>query len=154
MERTLVLLKPNCVQRGLIGEIIGRFEKKGLRLEGMKMMWLDDNILNEHYAHLLDKPFYARIKESMERCPVVVCCWTGPDAVSVVRTMAGKTNGREAAPGTIRGDYSMSVQENIVHTSDSFETALVEIKRFFYEGEIFDYKRQVISSIFSPEEQD
>jgi len=153
MERTLVILKPNCIQRGLIGEIINRFERKGLRLEGMKMLWMTDEILDEHYAHLADKPFFGRIKESMERCPVVVCCWTGPDAISVVHHMAGKTNGREALPGTIRGDYSMSVQENIVHTSDCLESAAIELKRFFKEEELFDYTRQINLSIFSTDEQ-
>ena len=119
MEKTLVILKPCTVQRGLIGEIVNRFEKKGLRLAGMKMVWLTDEILSEHYAHLKEKPFFQRIKDAMSVCPVIVCCWEGVDAIHVVRTLAGATNGRNAAPGTIRGDYSMSVQENIIHASDS-----------------------------------
>ena len=127
MERTLVILKPCTIQRGLIGEIISRFEKKGLRLVGAKMIWLTDEILKEHYAHLLDKPFFGRIKDAMEVCPVIVCCWEGVDAVQVVRTISGPTNGRIAQPGTIRGDYSMSIQENMVHASDSIETAKIEL---------------------------
>lgn len=152
MEKTLVILKPGCLSRGLIGEIISRFEKKGLRLAGMKMSWLNDDILNEHYAHLADKPFFARIKRGMMAFPVIVCCWEGIDSVRVVHAMAGKTNGRDAQPGTIRGDYSISVQENIVHTSDSPETASVELKRFFDDSELFDYQLPCLHSLYSDDE--
>ncbi|MDD2437887.1 MAG: nucleoside-diphosphate kinase [Massilibacteroides sp.] len=152
MEKTLVILKPGCISRGLIGEIISRFEKKGLRLAGMKMIWLNDAILNKHYAHLANKPFFMRIKKGMMATPVVVCCWEGLDAIDVVHTMAGKTNGREATPGTIRGDYSMSIQENIVHTSDSPETAAVEIKRFFTESELFNYSLPYTNSLYCSDE--
>ena len=152
MERTLVILKPCTIQRGLIGEIISRFEKKGLRLVGTKMIWLTDDILKEHYAHLLDKPFFGRIKDAMEVCPVIVCCWEGVDAVQVVRTISGPTNGRIAQPGTIRGDYSMSIQENMVHASDSIETAKIELSRFFDPSEIFDYKRLCFSSLYAIDE--
>lgn len=152
MEKTLVILKPCTVQRGLIGEIITRFEKKGLRLAGMKMTWLTDEILSEHYAHLKDRPFFQRIKDAMDACPVVVCCWEGVDAIQVVRLMAGATNGRNAQPGTIRGDYSMSVQENIVHASDSPETAKIEIQRFFQDSEIYDYKLNNLLSIYANDE--
>lgn len=152
MERTLVILKPCTIQRGLIGEIISRFEKKGLRLVGAKMIWLTDEILKEHYAHLLDKPFFGRIKDAMEVCPVIVCCWEGVDAVQVVRTISGPTNGRIAQPGTIRGDYSMSIQENMVHASDSIETAKIELNRFFDPLEIFDYKRLCFSSLYAIDE--
>ena len=143
MEKTLVILKPCTVQRGLIGEIVTRFEKKGLR---MKMVWLTDEILSEHYAHLKEKPFFQRIKDAMSVCPVIVCCWEGVDAIHVVRTLAGATNGRNAAPGTIRGDYSMSVQENIVHASDSPETAEIELKRFF------NYELKNLLSLYANDE--
>lgn len=139
MEQTLVILKPSAVQRALVGEVIKRFEQKGLILTGIKMMQLDDKILDEHYAHLVDRPFFKRIKNSMMITPVIVTCWKGKDAVHVVRSMTGSTNGREAVPGTIRGDFSMSVQENTVHTSDSVENAKEELARFFKEEEIFDY---------------
>lgn len=119
LEKTLVILKPSAVQRGLIGEITHRFERKGLRLAGMKMMQLTEDLLNEHYAHLAGKPFFARVKASMMACPVIVCCYEGVDAIQVVRSMTGATNGRVAVPGTIRGDYCVSSQENIIHTSDS-----------------------------------
>src|SRR5574344_1767359 len=115
MEQTLVIIKPGALQRELAGEIISRFERKGLRLAGLKMMQLDDAILAQHYAHLADKPFFPNIANSMKASPVVVCCWSGVDAVQVVRNMTGVTNSRNAAPGTIRGDYGMSMQENIIH---------------------------------------
>lgn len=152
MERTLVILKPCTIQRGLIGEIITRFERKGLILAGMKMTWLTDEILSEHYAHLKDRPFFQRVKDAMAICPVIVCCWKGVDAINVVRTLAGATNGRNAAPGTIRGDYSMSVQENIVHASDSPETAAIELKRFFNDDELFEYVPKNLLSLYANDE--
>jgi len=151
-EKTLVILKPGTIQRALIGEVVNRFEKKGLLLVGMKMMWLTDEILNEHYAHLKDKPFFQRIKDAMTSSPVIVCCWKGRDAVRVVRLITGSTNGREALPGTIRGDYSMSMQENIVHASDSPETAEIEIKRFFNAEELFDYDSVLMSNLYANDE--
>ncbi|WP_075967479.1 nucleoside-diphosphate kinase [Parabacteroides massiliensis] len=152
MEKTLVILKPCTIQRGLIGEIISRFERKGLQLAGMKMIWLTDNILSEHYAHLKEKPFFQRIKDAMSVCPVIVCCWEGVDAIQVVRQLTGATNGRNAQPGTIRGDFSMSVQENIVHASDSPETAAIELKRFFNDDELFDYKTNNLLAIYANDE--
>ncbi len=152
MEKTLVLLKPGTIQRALIGEIIQRFESKGLQICGMKMMQLSDELLNEHYAHLVDLPFYNRIKNSMIVSPVIVCCLKGVNAVQVVRSMVGLTNGRDAAPGTIRGDYSMSMQENIVHTSDSLEAAEAELERLFKAEEIFDYPMNQLSFIYANDE--
>ncbi|MDR1436612.1 MAG: nucleoside-diphosphate kinase [Candidatus Symbiothrix sp.] len=152
MERTLVILKPGTVQRRLIGEIINRFEKKGLILTGMKMTRLNDEILDEHYAHLKEKPFFPRVKKSMQTSPVIICCWEGVEAVQVVRTITGVTNGRLASPGTIRGDYSMSMQENIIHASDSPETAAGEIKRFFHENELFNYEPVLKSSLYAADE--
>jgi len=152
MERTLVILKPSAVQRGLIGDIITRFEKKGLMLAGMKMVLLDDNILTEHYSHLREKTFFRRIKDAMRVCPVIVCCVEGVDAVHVVRAMVGPTNSRDALPGTIRGDFSMSIQENLVHASDSVETAEVELKRFFKKDELFEYIPQLIKSLYANDE--
>ena len=131
LEKTLVILKPSAVQRGLVGEVTRRFERKGLRIAGMKMMQLTDELLNKHYAHLADKPFFQRVKNSMMASPVIVCCYEGVDAVQVVRNMTGSTNGRMAVPGTIRGDFSVSGQENIIHTSDSHDNAIEEINRFF-----------------------
>lgn len=152
LQKTLVILKPSCLQRGLVGEVTKRFEQKGLRLAGMKMMQLTDEICSEHYAHLAEKPFFQRIKDSMMITPVIVCCYEGVDAVEAVRAMTGATNGRKAAPGTIRGDFSMSFQENIVHTSDSVENAAVELARFFKPEEIFDYTRADFNYLYASDE--
>ncbi len=152
MEKTLVILKPSAIQRGLIGEVISRFERKGLRLAGTKMMQLDDKILNVHYAHLKDKPFFNHVKESMKSSPVIVQCWAGVDATKVVRMLIGKTNGRDAAPGTIRGDFAISTQENIVHASDSTESAAAELKRFFNDEELFDYTLSTNANLYSKDE--
>lgn len=138
LERTLVLLKPCTIERALVGEIVSRFEKKGLRIAGMKMMQLDDEILADHYSHLVGKSFFCILKESMMRTPVIAMCLEGIDAITVVRNITGSTNGRLADVGTIRGDYCMSNQQNIVHASDSPESAEIELKRFFRPEEIFD----------------
>lgn len=152
MERTLVILKPSTVIRGLIGEVITRFERKGLHLVGMKMIQLSDEILNEHYANLSQKSFFQRVKDSMKIAPVIVCCWEGVDAVQVVRNMAGVTNGRNAAQGSIRGDFSVSTQENIIHASDSVENGIVEVKRFFREEELFEYKTPILNFLYANDE--
>jgi len=149
MEQTLVILKPCTVQRGLIGEIISRFEKKGLFIAGMKMIQLTDELLDEHYSHLKDIPVFRKIKDAMEICPVVVMCLEGVEAVSVVRNLVGVTNGRTAQPGTIRGDYSMSMLENAVHASDSPETAKTELDRFFKKEEIFKYDHKLLLNIYA-----
>lgn len=152
MEKTLIILKPSCVQRALIGEVISRFEKKGLRLAGMKMIQLNDSILNEHYAHLKEKPFFQRVKDSMQVTPVIVQCWEGIDAAKVVRSLIGVTNGRQADAGTIRGDFSMSAQENIVHASDSAESAKIELSRFFNDNEIFNYQLSTFANLYANDE--
>ena len=152
LEKTLVILKPSAVQRGLIGEITTRFERKGLRLAGMKMMQLTDELLNEHYAHLSEKPFFQRVKNSMMASPVIVCCYEGVDAIQVVRSMTGATNGRVAIPGSIRGDFSVSSLENIVHTSDSPKTAIEEINRFFKPEELFEYKQVHMPYLYHTDE--
>ncbi len=139
MERTLVLIKPDAVSRGLMGRLISRFEAKGLQIVGCKMMQLDDRLLAEHYAHLADKPFFPRIAAFMKTTPVVALCVQGLEAVEVVRQMCGVTNSRAAAPGTIRGDLGMSIQCNLVHASDGADTAEIEVKRFFRPEELFDY---------------
>ncbi len=153
MERTLVLIKPDALQRGLVGEVTRYFEKKGLTLVGIKMMQLNDKFLNEHYAHLVGKPFYAGVQEFMKTTPVVVQCWEGCEAVKVARKLCGVTNAREAEPGTIRGDLGMSVQSNIVHASDSLETAKKEIPRFFKEGELFKYDKKNYEYIYALDEK-
>ncbi len=153
MEKTLVIIKPGALQRELVGDIINRFERKGLRLAGLKMIQLNDAILAEHYSHLTDKPFFPRIKESMMASPVIVCCWEGLDCVQVVRTMTGVTNSRNATPGTIRGDFGMSMQENIIHTSDSVENGIIELKRFFKSEELFNYTKVGHSFLYATDEK-
>ena len=152
MEKTLVILKPSCLQRGLVGEVTKRFEQKGLRLCGMKMCQLTDEQMSQHYAQHAGKSFFQQLKDAMMVTPVIVCCYEGVNAVEVVRQMAGVTNGRKALPGTIRGDLSMSFQENIVHTSDSIETAKIELQRFFKEDEIFDYPQPQFSFLYASDE--
>lgn len=139
MEQTLVILKPSALERRLIGKIIARVEDRGFIISGLKMMNLSEAMLRDHYAHHADKPFFPSIVASMTVTPVVVMCLKGVEAVQVFRTMAGITNGRNAAPGTLRGDFCMSGQVNIVHASDTVENAKLEISRFFTEEEIFDW---------------
>ena len=152
MERTLVIIKPCAVQRGLIGEVLSRFERRGLKLVAMKMTRLDAEICRRHYAHLVDKPFYPIIEESMTAAPVVLCCMEGIDAVEVVRTMAGATNGRKALPGTIRGDYCVSHQENIIHASDSLESAAQELERFFKPEDYCSYDNPLLGYLYAKDE--
>lgn len=146
------MLKPSALQRGIVGEVINRFEKKGLRFVGLKMIQLTDEILNVHYAHLREKPFFNDLKRSMMSTPVIACCLEGVEAVAVVRALTGYTNGRKAVPGTIRGDYCMSNQQNIVHASDSLEAAEVEIARFFKPDEIVEYDPSTMRYLYAIDE--
>ena len=152
MERTLILIKPDAIGRGIIGKIVTRFEEKGLKLVGMKFLKLTDELLNEHYSHLLDKPFFGGTKRFMQLTPVIAICLEGLDCVETTRRLCGITKAREAAPGTIRGDWAMSVQSNLVHASDSIETAKQEVKRFFADSELFDYDISLTSMIYSEDE--
>ena len=146
METTLVILKPSSIQRALAGKILSRFEQKGLRIAGLKMMMLDENLLREHYAHLVDRPFFPSLILSMTATPVIV------EAVQTVRQMTGATNSRKALPGTIRGDFSMSGQENVIHASDSPENAAIELARFFCPEELYDYSLISTPSLYAPDE--
>jgi nucleoside-diphosphate kinase len=150
-EKTLIILKPDAVHRGLMGEIIGRFERKGLKVVGMKMMQLEDALLEAHYAHIADKPFFAGIKTFMKTSPVVVMALSGINAVGATRLIVGPTKAYEGAAGTIRGDLSLSTQSNLVHASDSIENGLTEVARFFTESEIFGYKRNDFDFISAEE---
>jgi nucleoside-diphosphate kinase len=140
-EKSLVIIKPDAVQRNLIGEIVSRIEKKGLKIVGIKMMNIEDVVLEEHYSHIKDKPFFPGIRDFMKACPVVVLSVEGINAVSALRLLVGPTKAWEANAGTIRGDFSLSTQSNIVHASDSVESGEVEVKRFFNEEEIFSYQK-------------
>jgi nucleoside-diphosphate kinase len=152
MERTLVLIKPDALQRNLLGEIISRFEKKGLKIVGLKMMKLTEEQLFDHYAHHKDKPFFKRLVNFMKSSPVVAMVLEGVEAVEAVRLITGPTLGRKADAGSIRGDFSMSQQHNIIHASDSVETAEKEIWRFFNQDEIFDYQKIDFPAIYSEDE--
>jgi len=150
-EQTLILIKPDAINRALVGEIIGRFERKGLRISGMKMMELEDVLLEAHYAHIADKPFFAGIKKFMKSSPVVAIALAGINAVSAVRLIVGPTKAYEADAGSIRGDLSLNIQSNVVHASDSVETAKEEVARFFKDEELFDYRRNDFDFIYADE---
>lgn len=152
MERTLVIIKPCALQRGLAGEILSRFERKGLKIVALKMYRFTKEKCAEHYSHLTQKPFYHIIEASMMAAPVILVCLEGVDAVSVVREMTGSTNGRKALPGTVRGDYCMSHQENIIHASDSPENAQAELKRFFSEEDYFEYDSSLLPYLYAGDE--
>lgn len=136
MERTLALVKPDGVQRGLIGEIISRFEKRGIKIMALKMLQISRKMAQEHYAEHKEKPFFAELVDFITSGPVVAMVLEGENVISVVRTMMGATNPREAAPGTIRGDLAMTMSKNIIHGSDSPASAAREIGIFFTETEI------------------
>lgn len=154
MERTLVLLKPDAVQRDLVGDIISRLERKGLKLVGLKLMQLSSELLDTHYSHLVSRSFYPEIRSFMQRTPVVACCWEGVDAVNTVRLLCGITKAREATPGTIRGELAMSVQTNLIHCSDSLETAQAEVDRFFKPEELFEYQDVLEMFIYNSSERE
>ncbi|GIW89789.1 MAG: nucleoside diphosphate kinase [Pirellulaceae bacterium] len=139
MERTLVLLKPDCVERRLIGRIISRLEDKGLSIVAMKMLWIDSELAKKHYAEHVQKPFYSGLEKFITAAPVVAMVVEGVEAIRIVRDMLGPTNGRVAPPGTIRGDFSSSRQMNLVHASDGPEAAAREIALYFRHDEIFSY---------------
>lgn len=153
MERTVVLVKPDGVQRGLIGEVIGRFEKKGLRLAALKMISLNDAILDEWYSHHKDKSFFPSLKSYMKSYPVVAMLWEGIDAAATVRAMIGSTLAREAAPGTIRGDLAMSQQYNLIHASETAEIARKEEALVFDPSEIFNWEKKEYEHIYVAEER-
>ncbi len=148
-ERSLIIIKPDAIQRSIVGEIVTRFERKGLKIIGMKMMHLKDALVEEHYAHVADKPFFPRIKRFMTSSPVIVMAVAGLKAVDSIRLIVGVTKSYEADAGTIRGDFALSMQSNVVHASDSKENGAIEIKRFFDDSEIIDYDKVDTAFIFS-----
>lgn len=140
-EKSLIIIKPDAVQRNLIGEIISRLERKGLKIIGTKMMSVKDATLEEHYAHIKDKPFFPGIRDFMKSSPVLVLAVEGINAISSIRLLVGPTKAWEATAGTIRGDFSLSTQSNLVHASDSVEAGIAEIARFFSPDELFVYSK-------------
>ncbi len=141
IQRTLILLKPDALQRDLVGEIVHRFERKGLKIVGMKMIQLRDAVLDTHYAHIADKPFYTDVKQFMMSSPVIAMVLEGVESVAAVRLILGPTKAYEADAGSIRGDLAIAVASNLVHASDSVENAKAEIERFFDTSEIFQYSK-------------
>lgn len=148
IQQTLVLIKPDGVQRELIGQVIGRFERKGLKIAGLKLLSLDETILADHYAHHIGKPFYDGLVKFMMETPVVAIVLEGNDVINEVRKIVGSTNPRKADAGTIRADFSMDVAGNIIHASDSLENAQKEIRRFFTNAEVFSYSKLTDPYIF------
>lgn len=151
-EKTLILIKPDGVQRGLVGEITARLERKGLKLVGYKMMMLTEDMLREHYAHIADKPFYPEVESFMLANPVVVICAEGKEAVAATIQITGVTNAAKADAGTIRGDYALGMS-NVIHRSDSVDSAKEEIARFFVDGELYEYSKTDWMHVYLEEER-
>ena len=141
MERTLVLVKPDGVQRGLIGEVISRLERRGLKLVGIKLMQVDDALARQHYGEHVDRPFFAGLVDFITSSPVVAMAWEADNAVEAVRNTMGQTNPTTSPLGTIRGDLALDIGRNLVHGSDSPESAVRELGLFFSAGELLDYAR-------------
>jgi nucleoside-diphosphate kinase len=150
LERTLVLIKPDGVQRSLIGEIIGRFEKKGFKLVAMKLMMVTPEIARQHYAEHVEKSFYPGLEKFITSSPVVAMVWEGGNAIQMIRDMMGKTNPLNAAPGTIRADFGVETGQNLVHGSDSPESAAREISIFFRENELVNWQRGIDLWVYEP----
>ena len=153
-ERTVIILKPDAVQRGIMGEVLHRFERRGLKVTGMKFAELPKELLEEHYAHHRDKPFFPKFIQFMTSAPALVVALEGKNVVKIVRDMCGATHGGEAAPGTIRGDFSLTMQ-NIIHASEDTAQAEVEVGRFFNDDEIFaGYERADLPLIYPEEDRE
>ena len=153
MERTLIIAKPDALQRGLIGEIITRLERKGLKLIGIKMSSLDQAMLREHYAEHVDKSFYGGLEQFMKSSPVILMAWEGYECVESVRVLVGATNPRQAAPGSIRGDLAVGTGRNLIHASDSKKRGQAEVASFFKPDELFDYDKSEYIHIYEDAER-
>ncbi len=153
MEQSVVLVKPDGLQRGLIGEIIARFERKGLKLVGLKMVNLSDDILDEWYAHHKEKPFFPKLKGFMMQTPIIAMVWEGLDAIDTIRKLVGVTKGREAEGGSVRGDFAMSMSNNLIHASDALESANKEKGLLFDADELFSYISALEMLVYSDEER-
>ncbi len=152
-ERTLVLLKPDAVQRLLVGPLLGRFEARGLRIVGLKLVAVSRELAERHYAIHRDKPFFAGLVEFITSGPLVAAALEGPNAIAVVRAMVGATRPNEAAPGTIRGDLALETAQNLVHASDGPETAVSELDLWFRPDELHDYDREIDRWVLGPTRQ-
>jgi nucleoside-diphosphate kinase len=148
-EKVLIIIKPDALVRGLFGEVVSRLERKGLKVIGTKMARLSDVVLDEHYSHLTDKPFFDDLKGFMQSAPVILMVVSGFDAVKATRIIVGATDASVADAGTIRGDLALSTQSNLVHASDSVENGEAEVKRFFSDDELFEYERPDAHMVYS-----
>jgi nucleoside-diphosphate kinase len=150
MQRTLVLVKPDGVQRGLVGEVVSRLERRGLKLVAMKLMLVDEAMARQHYAEHVDRPFFQGLVEFITSAPLVAMVWEADNAVEVVRNTMGETSPATAGPGTIRGDLALDIGRNLVHGSDGLRSAQREVKLFFSPEEILDYRRSTADWIKEP----
>jgi nucleoside-diphosphate kinase len=148
MERTLVLIKPDAMQRGLASEILGRLERRGLRIVGLKLMQVDRGLAERHYGEHVGKPFFEGLVDYITSCPIIAAVFEGTGAVESVRSTMGVTNPQKAAPGTIRGDYGLEIGRNLVHGSDSVESAEREVNLFFAAPEVLAIERSVDKWVF------
>jgi nucleoside-diphosphate kinase len=151
-ERTLVLVKPDGVQRLLVGRILARFEERGLKLVGLKLVHVDRDLAERHYAVHREKPFFGGLVEFITSSPLVAAAFEGPNAIAIVRAMVGATRPHEAAPGTIRGDFALETAQNLIHASDGAETAEAELGLWFAPGELLEYEREIDRWALAPEE--
>ena len=152
IERTLVLVKPDGVQRLLTGRILGRYEERGLKLVGLKLMRVDRDLAERHYAIHREKPFFGGLVDFITSAPLVAAVLEGPNAIAMVRAMNGATRPHEAAPGSIRGDFAVETAQNLVHASDSPETAATELALWFDPSELLDYDREIDRWVLAPED--
>lgn len=149
-ERTLVLIKPDGVQRQLVGRILARYEERGLKVVGLKLVRVDRGLAERHYAAHRERPFFSGLVDFITSAPLVVLALDGPNAIAVVRAINGATRPDEAAPGTVRGDFALETAQNIVHASDGPEAAVDELALWFSAGELLDYDREVDRWVLAP----
>ena len=150
LERTLLLVKPDGVQRQLVGRVLARFEERGLKIVGLKLVQVDRALAEKHYAVHREKPFFAGLVDFITSGPLVAAVLEGPNAIAIVRAMNGATRPHEAAPGSIRGDFAVETAQNLVHASDSSETAEAEIALWFSPGELLEYTREIDRWVLAP----
>ena len=150
-QRTLLLVKPDGVQRQLVGRVLSRFEERGLKIVGLKLVWADRALAEQHYAVHRDKPFFAGLVEFITSAPLVAAAIEGPNAIAIVRAMNGATRPHEAAPGSIRGDFAVETAQNLVHASDSPENAAAELALWFKADELLSYEREIDRWVLAPE---
>ena len=151
-QRTLLLVKPDGVQRQLVGRVLTRFEERGLKIVGLKLVWADRALAEQHYAVHRERPFFKGLVDFITSSPLVAAAIEGPNAIAIVRAMNGATRPHEAAPGSIRGDFAVETAQNLVHASDSPENAATELALWFKDTELFSYEREIDRWVLAPED--